>query len=78
MVGYEEALAAAKKLKSFIDTCDEYTNAYVFKSEADRFSIGGDGPCCILKKDGRAVNFTEYIDVYAGEFIKTITVPSDK
>ena len=70
MITYEEALAIARKLKNSIDACVEFDNAYVFKAKAEDHMIGGDGACCVLKKDGRAVSQTEFYDNYAGEFVR--------
>ena len=64
MISYEAALKTAKSLKDNIDACDEYTNAYVFKCRAEQWDIGGSGPVVILKDNGRAINQTEFYDVY--------------
>lgn len=60
MIGYEDALKKAKKLKGNIDNCREFSDAYVFGSHADDFSFGGDGPVVILKNSGRAINMVDY------------------
>ncbi len=49
MITYEDALKKARELKHNIDACDEYDVGYMFKAKADAFTIGGDGPCCIIK-----------------------------
>lgn len=50
MISYNEALAKARALKPNIDACDEYNDAYVFKTRADYDTIGGDSPCVILNR----------------------------
>lgn len=70
MITYDEAFKKAKALKPNIDACDEYDIAYLFKSKADEFTIGGDGPCVILKEDGRAINQLELVDNYDHELIR--------
>ena len=35
MITYDEALTKARELKENIDACDEYENAYMFKTKAD-------------------------------------------
>ena len=72
MISYEEAYKKAKDLKSNIDACDEYDIGYVFKSRDDEYTIGGDGPCCIIKDSGRAVCQTEFIDRYDPVFVREI------
>ena len=74
MIEYDEALEIARKLKTNIDACDEYETAFVFKAKADEFTIGGDGPCCVLKKDGKAVGMTAFIDGYASKLLREIEV----
>ncbi len=70
MITYEEALKKAKELKRDIDHCCEEKHAYVFTSKADEMSIGGSGPCVILKENGRAINMTEYAMNYEYSPIK--------
>ena len=74
MIDYDKALKTAKSLKQGIDTCDEYDNAFVFKSKADKWNIGGAGACCVLKEDGRAINMLEYVDNYSGKHIREFNV----
>ena len=51
MIDYDKALKTAKSLKQGIDTCDEYDNAFVFKSKADKWKHWG---CrCLLCAKGR-------------------------
>ncbi len=65
MISYNEALKIAMQLKSRIDKCVETPNAYLFKNVDDEYSIGGEGICCILKENGKAIGTTEYYDKYA-------------
>ena len=74
MVNYEQAIAIAKELKRNIDHCEERTDAYVFTSEADKWSIGGDGACVVLKENGRAINMIEYIDNHKGTKVRDFEV----
>lgn len=74
MVTFEEALKKAKALKPGIDACDEYDKGYLFKAKSERFMIGGDGPCVVLKSTGKAVNQTEFYDNYRPEYIKEISL----
>lgn len=39
---------------------------------ADNLSIGGDGPCVILKATGRAINMVDYMQDYSGKEIRNI------
>ena len=70
MISYHEALARARTIKPNIDACDEYNDAYVFKTRADHDTIGGDSPCVILKESGEAINIVEYFDNYEAEHIR--------
>ena len=74
MVTYEEALKKAKTLKHNINACDEYDIAYLFKSTEEEFCIGGNGPCVILKENGRAINRLEFFDNYDCEHIREFAV----
>ena len=74
MVTYEQALKIARDLKVNIDACDEYNDAFVFKCRAEQWDIGGDGPCCVLKGSGRAINQTEYFDNYEAKHIREFDV----
>ena len=65
MIKYEEALATAKELKSRITKCVDTPTAWLFKNEDDENSFGGEGICCILKEDGRAIDLTTFYDGYA-------------
>ena len=60
MVRFESALKKAKKLKPNIDSCREFTDAYVFASQEDEYSCGGDGPVVVLKDSGKAINMVDY------------------
>ena len=65
MISYKEALNIAKELKNRIDKCVETPNAYLFKNYDDEYSIGGEGICCVLKENGKAIGTTEYYSKYA-------------
>ena len=58
---FEEAYEKAKALRADITDCTEYEDYYVFGSENDENSDGGDGPCVILKRSGEAINFLEML-----------------
>ena len=70
MITYEEAYKKAKSLKPNIDKCFEYDTAYMFASSEDDFSIGGDGPCVILKETGEAISRIHFLEFYDGEMIE--------
>ena len=74
MINYEDALLKAKELKDDIDTCTEYDKGYLFSSETDKFSIGGDGPVVIMKENGNAINQTSFYDTYNPKEIKTTKI----
>ena len=74
MVNYDEALKIAKELKNNIDACDEYDDAYLFKTKEDEYTLGGDGACIILKENGRAISQLEYFDNYSANHIREIDV----
>lgn len=74
MVNYDEALKIAKELKPNIDACDEYDVAYLFKTRADEYTIGGDSPCVILKDTGEAINQLEFFDNYKHKHIKEFDI----
>lgn len=74
MVDYEKALETAKKLKPNIDACDEYNDAFLFKTRAEEFAFGGYGPCVILKQNGKAINQTEYFDRYEAKHIREFDI----
>lgn len=74
MITYDEALTKARELKENIDACDEYENAYMFKTKADEYTLGGDGACIILKENGKAISQLEYFDNYDTEHIREFDV----
>lgn len=74
MVTYEEAYKIAKSLKNNIDKCFEYDVAYMFASSEDDDTIGGDGPCVILKENGRAISRIHLFDFYNAEYQRDIKV----
>lgn len=65
MLGYLQALAKAKSLKSRIDKCIETPYAFIFMNKDDEWSIGGEGICYILKETGEAIDGLTYYDNYA-------------
>lgn len=52
--------------KTFFNFCTEYENAFVF-SKYDDMSIGGNGPCAVMKNDGSALNFAAVLDEIGDE-----------
>lgn len=59
-VSYEDALTKARQLKSQINHCIEFTNAYVFSYSTGEHTVGGDSPLVIMKDTGEALNFIVY------------------
>ncbi len=74
MITYDEAYEKARELKPDFDACDEYDKGYMFKCKADKFSIGGSGPCVIVKETGEAISDLVFYDEYAPKFIKEVEV----
>ena len=75
MITYEQALEVAKEnKKNGFDACDEYSDAWVFKTRADEFTIGGESPCVVLKENGKAINLVEYFDRYEAEHIREFDI----
>lgn len=74
MLSFEQAYEIAKGLKEGIDACDEYNDAYLFKRKADEYTIGGDGPCIVLKENGKAINQVVYFDNYEAEHIREFDI----
>ena len=63
MISYDLAKQKALELNSDVNACYEYDNAYNF---FDKNEVGaGDKSVVILKEDGRALNFVNYILDYA-------------
>ena len=63
MISYEDAKKIALELNSDVNSCYEYDNAYNF---FDKNEVGtGDTSVVILKEDGKALNFVNYILDYA-------------
>ena len=63
MISYEDAKKIALELNSDVNSCYEYDNAYNF---FDKNEVGaGDKSVVILKEDGKALNFVNYILDYA-------------
>ena len=73
MLTYDEALIIAKALKSEIDFCVEYSDAYMFGLRAEDNIIGGNA-CIILKDSGKSVNMVDYYDLYEAEEIREFDV----
>lgn len=76
MISYEEAYNTAKKLKPNIDGCIEYENGYVFLNYKRKRTIGGYGQtrCVILKENGKAVPFNEFIIIGTGKEIREFDI----
>ena len=63
MISYDLAKQKALELNSDVNACYEYDNAYNF---FDKNEVGaGDTSVVILKEDGKALNFVNYILDYA-------------
>ena len=89
MVTYERAYEVLRDRVSDVawyDHCAEFENAFVF-SRYDDLSIGGNGPCAVMKDDGEACNFVAVMDELGdmtGEYsvapdgTRTIAPPGDK
>jgi hypothetical protein len=60
MITYEEALKKAKALKTNINYCIEYEDAYTFSCENEQENNGGDSPVVVLKDTGRAISMIAY------------------
>lgn len=61
MFTYEAAYKKAREIKSNIEGCTEYEDAYVFWG-GDEFEIGGSStPRVIYKNDGRMTTMNEYV-----------------
>lgn len=59
MISYEDAKDKALELNSDVNTCYEFDNAYRFLDKND--DSVGDKSVIILKEDGRALNYVNYI-----------------
>lgn len=59
-ISYEDALIKARQLKSQINRCTEFTNAYAFGYTTGENTIGGESPLVIMKDTGEALNFIDY------------------
>lgn len=82
MITYEEAYEKAKKVKSDIDFCTEYDNAYMFETDLsylaeDEYLIGGlEMPTIILKENGDIVNMPTFMMIIKpGKEIGRIPLP---
>lgn len=63
MISYEDAKDRALGLNSDVNACYEFDNAYRFLDKND--DSVGDKTVIILKEDGRALNYVNYILDYA-------------
>ena len=63
MISYDLAKQKALELNSDVNTCYEFNNAYRFLDKNDEGV--GDKSVIILKKDGKALNYVNYILDYA-------------
>lgn len=63
MFSYEDAKKKALELNSDVNACYEFNNAYRFLDKNDDST--GDKSVIILKEDGRALNYVDYILDYA-------------
>ena len=76
MITYEQARKKAFEEKDDITRCVEFSDAWLFKSDEDEYTIGGFGPIIVLKETGQAVNPTYYYDDLHGgtEVIRSFAV----
>lgn len=63
MISYDLAKQKALELNNDVNTCYEFNNAYRFLDKND--DSDGDKSVIILKKDGKALNYVNYILDYA-------------
>lgn len=63
MISYNYAKQKALELNSDVNACNEYDNAYNFFDK--NYEGVGDKSVIILKEDGKALNFVDYILDYA-------------
>lgn len=63
MISYDLAKQKALELNSEVNACYEFNNAYRFLDKND--DSDGDKSVIILKKDGKALNYINYILDYA-------------
>lgn len=74
MLTYEEALKKAKGLKSRINRCVGFNNAYSFFYKSGKKQDGGENPIVIMKETGEALNFIEYAITSNKEIIREFDV----
>lgn len=60
-MSFEEAYNLAFNLRSDVDYCLEYGDAFVF-THKDDCTIGGNGPVVVLKASGDCINMVAYIE----------------
>lgn len=65
MISYIEAKKKAQDIIPDINACLEFPNAYRFFSKSNELTFGGLTDIVILKDNGMAVSFVEYVDKYA-------------
>ncbi|MEE1275003.1 MAG: hypothetical protein UHI81_10950 [Olegusella sp.] len=58
-IGFDEALARARRVKHGITNYVEYEDAFIFGD--DVMEIGGSGPVVVLKDNGDCVNMPYYV-----------------
>ena len=73
MIAYEVALKKDRELKDNIDNVREYENGWVFGCHDDENWVGGGGhtSVVILKEDGKAINFAQFVVNGTGEELRS-------
>ncbi len=66
MITFKEAYAAALRLNDRVNRCNEYKDAFHFFKYTEE-EIDGDSGLVILKRDGRAVDFIQFINEFQPE-----------
>jgi hypothetical protein len=61
MLTFEECLAIARAKKRRINSCMEYTNAYVFAWDDGTEQDGGESPIVVMRETGETMNMTAFI-----------------
>ena len=77
MLTFDVALAKAKAVKSRINYCVEYTNAYSFGYRIGE-NEGGDAPVVIMKDDGRVINLLDYALTPDKEYVRSFDIETNK
>lgn len=73
MISFDEALKKARELKSNIDYCIEYNDAWLFGCR-DEFHVIGATPVIVLKENGKAIDAVTYYDNYDAEELGEIDI----